>query len=117
MKTFNTSSKFTVAVNEINKNRALLPFILHDRMSTYASSSIHSYQKQLCSEPELFKINMLKNAYLNDVLKLKSRIVLLNTVELHLLVEVYRKTKTGNDLICKAYYKTELKVNNMDKAS
>lgn len=116
MKTYiNTSSKFTVAVNEINRNKALLPYILHDKMSDFATCAINYFKPNTNSEPELFKINMLKNAYLNDVLKLRSQILLQNESEIHLLVEVYKRN--DKDIICKASYKIDLTASSIGKAS
>lgn len=108
---------FTVAVNEINNSRALLPFILYKKMEQYAQSSAFPFKDHLISRPILLKLNMLKNAYLNDQLLLDSHIKKLNSNELQLSIEVRKIDGNSNEVICKALFSFTLNGYQINKAS
>lgn len=107
---FNIPNKdqFTVAVNHINKNRALLPYVLNEKMGEFAMKSIAPLKDATTQEPRLYKLNILKNAFLNEKLALKSRIVKLNETELELAIKVTKAKSNDTDIICEAYYKVPL---------
>ena len=65
--------------------------------------------------PQLFKLQILKNGYLNDQLILSANIKRLDELELHLSVEVNNHQKEDNP-ICKAIFKFEL-LEKISKAS
>ena len=111
------TDQFTVAVNQVNNSRALLPVILYDKMEKFAMTSICSFPYLIVSEPTLYKLNILKNAFLNDKLQIKSRIKKLDEHELQLSVEVYKKLDDGNDTICNALFRVNLKGTKLGRAS
>jgi hypothetical protein len=119
MKNINTKTSlanhFTVAVNDINNSRALLPFILYKKMEQYAQSSAFPFKEYIISRPILLKLNLLKNAYLNDQLQLDSPIKKLNSNELQLSIEV-RKINS-NEVICKALFSFSLNGYQINNAS
>ncbi len=112
-----TTAEFTVAINDVNKSRTLLPIVLYDKMNKFAMNSIYSFQGLITSEPTLYKLNILKNAFLNDRLKIKSRIKKLSENELQLSIEVSKKLDDGDDIICNALYRVTLKENKLGRAS
>ena len=121
MKNTNTKTtlenNFTVAVNEINNSRALLPFILYKKMEQYAQSSAFPFKEYIISRPILLKLNILKNAFLNDQLQLDSHIKKLNNNELHLSIEVRKIDENSNEVICKALFNFTLKGYQTNRAS
>lgn len=112
-----TTDKFTVAIRDVNNSRTLLPIVLYDKMNIFAMNSIYSFQGLITAEPTLYKLNILKNAFLNDKLHIKSRIKKLSENELQLSIEVYKKLDDSNDTICNALYRVILKENKLERAS
>ena len=109
-------SHFTVAVNEINNSRALLPFILYGKMEKHAQSSAFPFKEYVISRPILLKLNILKNAFLNDQLQLHSHIKKLNNNELQLSIEVSKVGNNSDDVICKALFSFSLKGYQLNRA-
>jgi len=106
---------FTVGKKHINNNKALLPNVLYQEMEHFVNCIISNYKDLVLPTPQLFKLQILKNAYLNDKLILSANIKRLDELELHLSVEVNNQQKTDNP-ICKAIFKFEL-LENISKAS
>ncbi len=100
--------QFTVTIKEINNNKALLPNALYNQMERFVSSIISDRPDIDHQSLQLFKLQILKNAYLNDTLLIKAQIKKLNGSELHLLVMVMKKNKSANKIICKAIFKFHL---------
>lgn len=121
MKNTNTiktlENHFTVAVDEINNSRALLPFILYKNMEAYAQSSSIPFKEYIISRPILLKLNILKNAFLNDRLQLNSHIKKLNSKELQMTIEVRKVGSNSKEIICKALFSFVLNEYQINKAS
>lgn len=100
---------FTVTLNDINNNNALLPAVLYTKMETFVKEKIAIHSDIVYPIPQLFKLQILKNAYLEDQLVLNSQIKQLNDFELHLTVVVSLKNSAPNDIICKSIFKFPLK--------
>lgn len=112
-----STSKFTVAVDQINNNRVLLPIVLYEKMENFAINLVIKNQGLNIPNPNLTKLNILKNAYLNDVLKVKSRIKKFSENELLLSIEVYKELRNSNDIICNALFSFDLDKNAINFAS
>ncbi|AOW19923.1 hypothetical protein [Urechidicola croceus] len=109
-----TAAQFTVSVDQVNDNRALLPIVLYEKMEGFILNSVHSFQNKILSEPSLYKLNILKNAFLNDQLQLKSCVKKLNEQELQLSVEVYKELDDLKDTVCNALFSFELKKDSVE---
>ncbi|PCI07741.1 MAG: hypothetical protein COB73_07815 [Flavobacteriaceae bacterium] len=86
-------------------------------MEAFAIDIVISNQELNIPNPRLSKLNILKNAYLNDVLKVKSRIKKFNTNELLLSIEVYKELGNKKDIICNALFCFDLNEKAIDFAS
>jgi hypothetical protein len=106
---------FNVGKKHINNNKALLPNVLYQEMEHFVNCIISNYKDLVLPTPQLFKLQILKNAYLNDKLTLSANIKRLDELELHLWVEVNNQQKTDNP-ICKAIFKFQL-LEKISKAS
>ncbi len=111
----NTSS-FTVTNNYVNNNKTLLPHILYKKMEAFVLKSVNPFEHIIISKPALKKLNILKNAFLNDNLQLSSHIKKLDENELKITVEVIR-LDSYNDIICNAFFSFLLKENSIKKVS
>ena len=112
-----STEKFTVAVDQINSNRALLPIVLYEKMEAFAIDIVIKKKELNIPNPRLTKLNILKNAYLNDVLKVISRIKKFNANELLLSIEVYKEIKGNRDIICNAQFSFDLSKDTIELAS
>lgn len=112
-----STEKFTVAVDQINSNRALLPIVLYEKMEVFAIDIVKNKKELNIPDPRLTKLNILKNAYLNDILKVKSRIKKFNANELLLSIEVYKEIKGNRDIICNAQFSFDLSKDTIELAS
>ncbi len=113
----NNKNHFTVDISQINNSKALLPYILFKKMEQFAVFAALPYQEHISSKPTLSKLNILKNAFLNDKLQIKSSVKKLNLNELQLSVEVIKNTNDNNDIICNALFCFSLSEINMNQAS
>lgn len=98
---------FVVTEKDINNKNALLPHVLYNEMEDFVKSIITNQANLTFSLPELYKLQLLKNAFLNDKLLIKSQIIKYDNSELHVLATV-NKTSELNDTICKAVFKFPL---------
>lgn len=105
----NPEKNFTVNKKDTNYSKALLPNVLYNKMEQFVITIINNHQDLVYPTPQLFKLQILKNAYLNDKLILKAQIKKLDELELHLSVLVKQKNKTKNNVICNAIFKFQLK--------
>ncbi len=105
--TNNPTTYFKVTKNDINNHKALLPNKLYEVMEQFVTDMIANNPDLSVNSPKLYKLEILKNAFLNDKLLIQSQITKLNHNELQLLVLVNdEKTKTTT---CKATFKFQLK--------
>ncbi|UMB61594.1 hypothetical protein MHL31_05155 [Lutibacter sp. A80] len=114
--TINNSNIFTVTTKDINKNNALLPAVLYNKMETFVKEKITKKADIVHPIPRLYKLQILKNAYLKDQLVLNSQIKHLSEYELHLAVTVSINNSPQEDIICKSIFKLPLK-KHISKAS
>lgn len=112
----NPETNFIVTKNDINNNKALLPNILYENMETFATTIIKSNPDISNSTPRLYKLEILKNAFLDDKLLLHSKIIKYSATELQLSIVVKRKEKKQLTTICKAIFKFSFD-NSLSKAS
>ena len=101
--------RFIVTPNTTNNNNALLPNVLYSEMEHFSKEVILNKIALLHPTPQLYKLQILKNAYLNDTLSLKSQIKKLTQAELQLLVVVTIENNPEDAIICKAIFKFPLK--------
>ena len=110
------NNEFTVTEKDINKNNALLPAVLYNKMELFVKAKLAEYTDIVHPIPQLHKLQILKNAYLKDQLVLNSQIKQLNDFELHLAVTVSLNNSSPDDIICKSVFKFPLK-KHISKAS
>lgn len=104
---YTPTTYFTVTKNDINNHKALLPNKLYEVMEDFVTDMIANNADLSDISPKLYKLEILKNAFLNDKLLIQSRIIKLNHFELQLLVLVQEEiTKVTT---CKAVFKFQLK--------
>ncbi|MDT0551760.1 hypothetical protein [Urechidicola vernalis] len=111
------NTEFIVAVDQINNSRALLPFVLFKKMESYSLYATLPYKEFISSKPNLTKLEILKNAFLNDKLQIKSHLKKLNEKEIHLSVQVVKELNDCTDIICKATFSFTVNGLNLYKAS
>lgn len=107
---------FTVTKKDINNHNTLLPAILYREMQKFASTIIANNAEVINAPAKLYKLDILKNAFLNDTLVIQSKIKKFNTSELQLELTAKHKGNKPNGDICMAIFKFQLK-NNILKAS
>ena len=105
----NPEKNFTVHKKDTNNSKALLSNVLYNEMEQFVATIITNHKDLVYPTPQLFKLQILKNAYLNDKLILNAQIKKLEALELHLSVLVKQKNKPKNNIICKAIFKFQLK--------
>ncbi|MCF6279830.1 MAG: hypothetical protein L3J14_05720 [Flavobacteriaceae bacterium] len=110
------TSNFTVAINHVNNSKTLLPYVLYQKMEEFVLKSTNPFEHIIISKPALKKLNILKNAFLNDKLQLSSYIKTLEENELQLVVEVC-KSNSSREIICNAFFSFILKENGIKKVS
>ncbi|SFS29949.1 hypothetical protein [Lutibacter maritimus] len=99
---------FTVTEKDINNKNALLTHVLYNEMEDFVKSIITKHAYMAFPLPQLYKLQLLKNAFLNDKLLIKSQIIKYDASELHLLATVYNQAPELNETICKAVFKFPL---------
>lgn len=112
----NPITYFKVTENDINNNKALLPNTLYNVMQEFVTSIIAKNPDIANTTPKLYKLEILKNAFLDDQLLIASKIKKFNEFELQLAVTVKQHEMTFSEPICKAVFKFQLK-NQLSKAS
>lgn len=86
-------------------------------MEEFVFKSSNSFEHIIISKPSLKKLNILKNAFLNDKLKMSNHIKKLNQNELLLSVEITKENESLKDVICNAIFSFQLKENSIKKVS
>jgi hypothetical protein len=119
IQSLNTKSieQFTISINQVNDQRALLPHVLYKKIEGYTLKSVVPFHKVITSKPSLQRLNILKNAFLNDELIVKGVVKKLSAKELLIAVEVTKNIQDSNDVICNAVFGFELKEKYFEKAS
>jgi len=107
---------FTVTKKDINNSKALLPKVLYNKMELFLASIINNNAYMTDVTPKLYQLELLKNAFLNDILLFQSGIKKFSQDELQLCVVVKRKEEKQNTTICRAIFKFQLN-NTISKAS
>ena len=103
----NPETIFTVTEKNINNYNTLLPNVLYKTMEEFATNIVATNFELVDSSPKLYQLQILKNAFLNDQLKLQSKIKKFNENELQLSIIVVQHNE--NAAICKAIFKFPLK--------
>jgi len=96
---------FTVTNNDINTKKELHLNILYHEMESFVLHIISENFYFAYPVPRLYKLQLLKNAYLNDQLLIKSKIIKFSDSELQLLISVINHNHKEGDLICNAIFK------------
>lgn len=121
MKTLNTthytsSQNFTITSSEVNDHDALLTNILFEKMKVYMEQFALQVITDFDNSPRLYKLQVLKNAYLGETLRISSYVEELIGEELSITVLVQNNKVKRNNTICKANFKLPVK-NIIHKAS
>lgn len=103
-----TTKTYTIPKNAVNKSNAILPNTLRNEMEAFITSILTDSKEINLDKLHLYKLQILKNAYLNDELVFSSQIKKFNNLEIHYLVKVQITNKKNIDTICKAIFKTTL---------
>lgn len=103
------TKNFLVTQNDINKSNALLSNILYNEMEHFSKDIIFGQIDLGYTTPQLYKLQILKNAHLGDRLLLKSQIKKLNHSEIQLMIVVEVENNPTENIICKAIFKFPLK--------
>lgn len=107
---------FTVTENDINAKNELHLNILYHEMENFVSKIISDNFYFAYPIPRLYKLQLLKNAFLNDQLLLKSKITKFSYSELQLLISVINHHPKEGNLICNAIFKFNL-ISSISEAS
>lgn len=100
---------FTVTNNFVNNSKALLPNVLYSKIEEFANSIIRKHTNKSYSNAEFYKLEMLKNAFLNDRVNVSGKIKQLNENELQF--QVNASSNTSSNIICKALFKFKINEN------
>ncbi len=109
----NTTHKFIVTKKEVNNNKTLLPSVLYNKMESIAIESLSSIKENTDIKQNLFKLNLLKNAFLKDQLRIIHKIQKLNKHEILFIITVEKYTKDVTETICNAQFGYTLKNKNI----
>ena len=99
---------YIVPKNAVNKSKAILSNTLRNEMENFLSAALIESKEIELDKLHLYKLQILKNAYLNDELLFSTQIIKFNNLEIHYMVKVQVKNKNFSDTICKAIFKTTL---------
>lgn len=100
---------FTVTEKDTNAKKTLLINVLYQEMENFVVDIISKHFYFAYPVPLLYKLQLLENAYLNDQLLLKSKIIKFNDAELQLLISVKNHNHLEEDAaICTAVFKFKL---------
>ena len=106
---------FTVTKNDINTKKELHLNILYHEIESFVLNIISENFYIAYPVPRLYKLQLLKNAFLNDQLLIKSKIIKFSDTELQLLISVINH-RDHEDLICNAIFKFDL-ISTLSEAS
>lgn len=113
MKTKNTPFKspkinFKISKKDTNNNFALLPNALQKKLQIFINEVIINNPKIKFSHPELVKLQILKNTFLNDEISITAQHQLLSSKKMLLHTFVVQTNKRKNTTVCKASFKIDL---------
>ena len=100
---------FTVTEKDINNKKALLTNVLYTEIENFVKDVISKHSYIAYPIPQLYKLQVLNNAFLNDKLHIKSKILKFNSSDLQLAATVVSNSSTKENIICKAVFKFPLK--------
>lgn len=107
--TFTSPEKyFTVTKKDTNTNKSLRINVLYNEMENFVTDIISKHFYYTYPVAHLYKLQLLKNAYLDDQLLLKSKILKYNDAELQLLISVKNHNEIEDGAICTAVFKFKL---------
>lgn len=106
---YTTSHFFTVNQHEVNNSNALLTNVLFEKMKAYMDQIASNLVSEFDVSPRLYKLKVLKNAYVDETLKISSYVEELIGQELSVTVLVQNKQAKRNNIICKAHFKLPVK--------
>lgn len=95
---------FKITKSDVNNNKTLLPSVLYTKMESTAKSFLKSAEEHKNIQQHLFKLNVLKHAYLKDRLIITHTIRKLNKHEILFSVLVNKENGQSKDLICNATF-------------
>jgi len=99
---------FTVTKKDINTKNELHLNILYNEIENFVSNIISDNFYFTYPIPRLYKLQLFKNAALNDQLLIKSKIIKFNNSELQLLISVINHNHLEENPICNAVFKFNL---------
>jgi hypothetical protein len=99
---------FIVTINDINAKKELHLNILYQEVENFVLKIVSDNFYFAHPIPRLYKLQLLKNAFLNDQLLIKSKIVKFNDSELQLLISVINHNLEEENAICNAIFKFDL---------
>ncbi|MDT8418541.1 MAG: hypothetical protein RQ864_12105 [Lutibacter sp.] len=99
---------FTVTINDINTKNELHLNILYNEIENFVLKIVSDNFYVAHPIPSLYKLQLLKNAFLNDQLLIKSKIIKFRDLELQLLISVINHNPEDENLICNAVFKFDL---------
>ncbi|MFZ2284537.1 MAG: hypothetical protein WAV86_11735 [Lutibacter sp.] len=99
---------FTVTKKDINTKNELHLNILYNEIENFVTNIISEKFYITYPIPSLYKLQLFKNASLNDQLLIKSKIIKFNNSELQLLISVINHTHFEENPICNAVFKFNL---------
>ena len=100
---------FTITKSDVNEYKRLLPSVLYTKMESTAKQSLKSIEEHKETQQNLFKLNMLKDAYLKDRLKITHTVQKLTAQEILFTVLVSKENSLQNDIICHATFGFSIK--------
>ncbi len=99
---------FTVTKNDINTKKELHLNILYNEIENFVLKIISENFYFDYPVPRLYKLQLIKNALLNDQLLIKSKIIKFSDSELQLLIYVLNPNHPEENSICNAVFKFNL---------
>ena len=99
---------FLVTINNINAKKELHLNILYQEIENFVLKIVSDNFYFAHPVPRLYKLQLLKNAILNDQLLIKSKIIKFSDLELQLLISVTNQNPEEENLICNAVFKFNL---------
>ena len=100
---------FTITKSDVNTYKRILPSVLYTKMESIAKQSLKSIEAHKETQQNIFKLNILKDAYLNDRLKITHTVQKFNAQEILFDVLVRRENSSQKEIICHAIFGFSIK--------